>query len=62
MAKAGGRECRNRYVVAGMKMVVRMAKERQKLGGMTDSRIVSRLGQEVKTLQGKIVAELEDYS
>lgn len=64
VTKAGGRECRNRYIVAGMKMVVRMVREKQRTGGMglTDSKVVSRLGQEVKTLQGKILAELEDYS
>lgn len=45
-------------------MVLRMVRERQKTGGMAvpDSRVVSRLGQEMKTLQGKILSELEDYS
>ncbi len=36
-------------------MVVRMARERQKTGGMVDGRVLSRLGTEIKTLQGRIL-------
>ena len=53
VSKVGGRECRNRYVVAGMRTVARMVGVG--VGGGVDSRVVWRLRQEVKSLQGKII-------
>jgi hypothetical protein len=54
LPKAGTKDIRNKYFVAGVRMVLRMAKERQKQGTPIDTRVLGRLQNEEKALQARI--------
>ena len=54
VARANAREMRNRFVVAGVRMVIRMAKERERDNGGHEGRLLARLQAEEKVFQGRI--------
>ena len=54
LPKAGVKDIRNKYFVAGLKVLLRMAKEMQKQGTGIYSKVLGRLQTEEKTLQGRI--------
>jgi hypothetical protein len=53
MARAGAREMRNRFVVAGVRMAIRMARDREREAG-GEGRLVARLEAEEKVFQARI--------